>query len=471
MKYQSKSKKKLVTILFVILSLQLIVVTLKPNIAKIPNHNNELATNNIGAPNYFYNDFIMNDDLVHLLKYNKIDIMNISDNNDIKKVKSIDLGDESYFHAFWGHIYRDHTIWDWYNKSVYFYDVDPYFGTLNTTALRYNETYYTEIDEYTCSFPKINNSHWPIETKYFQEDKTVFVVFAYINFSRHIEENSIEIYLLTFDVTNKTQPIIISPPTLFYKSTGLEEFGETDFLVREMNRYSFHDNHLFLVRAYSTSESSNYYDSDSYKFSYGFMKAWDISNHSNPHEVFTKEVNRWYYSSIIICNDLLFYCTDNYGYDLYNCSNLQDLQYMSSFKNNDNVQQIIVSENLLYLVCSDEIQILNIENPKEIKKLGKYVPHFQGNGDFTKGNLEEEILYLIRSSEFEDRCFYILDCNNPNKPKMIYPLGTQLGIGTLLDLKAYTLFLGIPAIATITIITVTIVLVRRRRKRKKKELV
>ncbi|NHJ31561.1 MAG: hypothetical protein FK732_01745 [Asgard group archaeon] len=466
MKFLSKPKKKSSIFLIVTLCLQLIFVTSIPNSAKIPNYNSEPSVNNIGAANYFYNDFVMNDTLVHLLRYEVIDVMNVSDINNIKKVKSINLGSESYYHAYWGHMYWDHEIWDWQNKTIYFYEADPYLGTFNTTAISYNETHFTDIEKYTYSFPKINNSAYPMETRYFQKDNTIFVVFAYINTSRLIEENSIEIYLLTIDVTNKTNPYVVSPTTLFYKSNGLEEFGETDLLVRERNRYSLYGNHLYLVRAYSTCESSEYQGSVSYEFSYGFMKAWDISNHSNPQEVFTEEVSLWDYSSIFICDDLLFYCTNNYGFDLYNCSNHQDLQFMSSFKNNENVMQIIVSENILYLICANRIQILNIENPKEIKKLGKYVPHFQGNGNFIKGNLKEGFLYLTRSSEFADRCFYVLDCSNPKNLKKLYPLGTRIGEGILMDVTLYIVYFGIPVLATIIIVVVTIVLVRRRKKKK-----
>lgn len=430
--------------------------------ARIPIYNIP-TLNNIGAPNQSIRDFIINGTSAYLYRGLEIEVMNISNLNEIRKLQSINITRDNYWE-----LYSSHHIFDWNNNSIYNYYIHPYLGAIFVGALHYNETHLTDSYNITSYFPQINKTYL-METRYFQKDNIFYIIFAYINGTLNIEDLSIQICLLTLDISNRSHPTIISPPVLFYNNTGLEEWGETDRLVSERNRYTIYNDYLYLVRAYLSQEDEEHLHSGDFEFSYGFMKAWDISNPSNPIEVFTREIDRWDYSFNAIHEDLLFYNTNNYGFDLYNCSNLQDLQYLTSFKNNDNIKQIIISENLLYLISSGKVQILNIENPRKIKLLGQYISRFQGNGAFSKGILVDNILYLSRSSEYYDRCFYILDCSNPRNPKKLFPLGLKLSQNAFWDFSGYILFIGLPIIVTIIIITTTIILVRKRRKKKRNQ--
>lgn len=458
----SRYKKKGSILIVCLLCLLLCNIIPRTIEAKIPLKNSTLTLNNIGAPNFFVKDFFINGTTAYLYRGLGIEVMNLSNLNDIRNVRIINLTRES----FWG-LFYSHHVFDWYNNSFYIYEADPRSGEIFVAAIHYNETQLTKCYNNTFSFPQINKTNL-METRYFQKDDTFYITFAFIDSPYHIEDHTIQIYLLTLDISNRTHPTIINPPVLFYNNTGLDEWGETNRLVEDRNSYSLHNDYLCLVRAFLSHENNGYFSSSELEFSYGFMKVWDISNMSNPVEVLTKEIDRWEYSYSTIHEDLLFYNTYDYGFDLYNCTNLQDTRYLTSFKNNDYVRQIIISGNLLFLISSGRVQILNIENLRKIKLLGQYISRFQGNGDFSKGVLIDDILYLSRSSEYADRCFYVIDCSNPRNPKKLFPLGLKLSQDAFWQYSGYILVIGLPIIATIIIVT-TIILVRKRRKKKRNQ--
>ena len=459
----SKYKKKGSILIVYLLCLLLCNIIPRTIEAKIPLKNYTPTLNNIGAPNFSIKDFFINGTTAYLYRGLGIEVMDLSNLNDIRLIQIINLTRES----FWG-LYFSHQVFDWHNNSFYVYRADPRSGGIFMEVIHYNETQLTECYNNTFSFPQINKTN-SMETRYFLEDNILYITFAFIDSPYHIADHTIQIYLSTLDISNRTHPTIINPPVLFYNSTGLEEWGETNRLVEDRNRYSLHNDYLCLVRAFLSHENKGYFSTSELEFSYGFMKVWDISNASNPEEVLTKEIDRWKYSYNTIHEDLLFYNTNDYGFDLYNCSNLQDIRYLTSFKNNDDVRQIIISGNLLYLISSERVQILNIENPRKIKLLGQYISRFQGNGAFSKGVLIDDILYLSRSSEYAERCFYVIDCSNPRNPKKLFPLGLKLSQNAFWELSGYLLVIGLPIIVTIIIVTTTIILVRKRRKKKRNQ--
>ena len=147
---------------------------------------------------------------------------------------------------------------------------------------------------------------------------------------------------------------------------------------------------------------------------------------------------------------------------MYDCTDMQNIQYLSTYKNDYSAKQMIVSGDLLYLISTGKIQILDIKNPNKIKKIGEYNPRFQGDGYFIEAILEEKILYVSRASEYEDRCFFIIDCNNPRNPKKLLPLGSQLSEDAFWKLEVYVLA-GIPVIIAIAGVTIIIRILRKKR--------
>lgn len=464
LKQKNKLKKKISLFLIVILSLQLFLLNqnLVKNNAFVPPKENKYSINNIGVPNYRYDEILIDDNLVYLYGNDFIDLMNISNLKDIKKAQTIEL--ETYL--FW-YIYDEHVIYDLENKTIYYYDIDYFDRNLSLTTFHHNNTHVIETKNYSYN---ISTNHTIFrEYSFFQNENTLYLVMLNRSSSPYIDDIKIQISLLTIDITNKTQPEIIASPVLLYNSTGLKEWGENDFYSVNRNTFSYFNDQLYYLRAYLSHENiDNHYHPDNAEFSYGYIKAWNISNHTNPQEVFTIEIDQWFYSHVIISNNFMFYCSSNSGFLLYNCTNKQDIQFLSKYQINDTPKQIIFSDDLYYLICSGSIHILDITNPEKIKKIGEYKTIFQGNGGFHKGVLIEKILYLTRSSEYRDRCFYVIDCSNSKNPKRLFPSGRRLSKETIWNLTVYSMFIG-PPVGVIIIIVATVLLVRRRRR--KKELI
>ncbi len=459
MKSLFKSKGKTCIILIILFCQQFYILSQQNSNAVVQPINNDFIKNNpVAPPLPSYSDIHLNDSLVYLVNGFSFDVMNVANLNDIKKLHTIELNHDlilDYHYSF--------KILDWESNSILLYYYNPLSGEFNVTNYNFNNIQYTGTLHY--SYNMTLNFTTQYSSNFFWENNMLYIVLVNEERSYFIEEISIEIKLLTLDITNKTNPKIIDPPISIYNSTGLEEWEETDRLISTRNKFSFYDNQLYLVRAYESQEDRGYFDSGDQEFSFGFMKAWDISNYTNPKEDFTLEVEQWKYSSISVLEDLLFYRLDNFGFILYNCSDMQNIKYLTTYKDDDNLIQMVISEDLLYLIFANKIQILDIKNPEKIKKIGRYIPHFQGKGSFRKAILEKNILYIIRSSEFEDRRFFVIDCGNPNNPKKLFPLGSQLSEDNVRLLKIFLLYLGMPITIIAVIVTITIVLMRKQRKK------
>lgn len=455
MRLKINLEKKISLFLIIILCQQIFILNIVDNKAAFQPNDNEFSINNPLPPYYSYNNIHVNDSLVYLLDGLSIEVMDVSELNNIRKIKTIEYDYNTY-----GWFSSDYSIYDWENNEFTFYDYNTYRETFNITTLHYNETHYTGAKYYSYNISHNNTGRF--NQRIFRENNLLYIFLIYEEYSHFIEDISLEITLLTFDITNRTNPIMLNSPISFYNSTGLEEWEETDRLISTRNKFSFYDNHLYLVRAYESHEDNGYFSTRELEFSFGFIKAWDISNHSGPIEEFTLEVDQWEYSTIAIHENLLFYKISNYGFIMYDCTDMQNIQYLSTYKNDYSAKQMIVSGDLLYLISTGKIQILDIKNPNKIKKIGEYNPRFQGDGYFIEAILEEKILYVSRASEYEDRCFFIIDCNNPRNPKKLLPLGSQLSEDAFWKLEVYVLT-GIPVIIAIAGVTIIIRILRKKR--------
>jgi hypothetical protein len=452
-------------LLLVIVSLQLLFMNQNfiVNGALIHPVENKYSTNNIGAPSNWYNEIFINDTLVYLFDYEAIDIMNISNLKDISKERSINLDPFFYYDYFY---YSGCTFYDFENNSIYYYYYDYYDRFLNVTAFHYNKTQVTEINTNAC----IISANYTVFSPhiFYQSENTLYLIMLNVSSSNRYSEIYMQISLLTFDITNKTQPVLLTSPVLFHNITGSEEWEEPNRYIVTRDILTFYDNKLYLARTYLSHEDidGNYYF-DEMEFSYGYIKAWDLSNYTNPEELFTLKTEQWFFSRVIISGNLMFY-TYSGGFHLYNISDYNDIQYLSDYYADDGLTQVILSDNLCYLIYYRSIQIVDMTDPTNIKKIGQYKVTFQGNGGFQKGILKEKVLYLIRSSEYEDRGFFVIDCTNSAKPKRLFPTGVRLSQETLMNLFIYGLFIGIPVILITSIVTTVLLVVRRRKKKRTK---
>ncbi|MCE7746259.1 MAG: hypothetical protein GPJ52_14105 [Candidatus Heimdallarchaeota archaeon] len=401
----------------------------------------------------------MNDTLVYLYDNDVIDIMNTSNLKDIKKERSINLDTYMSINEF-----SEDVFYDCENNSIYNYDYDYYDRFLNVTAFHYNNTHVTEIKTSYCNI----SANYTIFRYYqfYQSENTLYLIMYNRSSSNFLNDDIyMQVNLLTFDITNKTQPELLAPPISLLNITNYEEWGEPDRYIITRDMFSFYDNNLYLVRAYLSHEvTDGDYHYDDLVYSYGYIKAWDLSNYTNPEELFTIEMDQWDYSVVIISDNFMFYKSSS-GFQLYNISDYNNIQHLSDYFADDDPTQIIFSDNLYYLICYRSIHILDMTDPTNIKKIGQYKVIFQGNGWFHKGILKEKVLYLLRSSEYEDRSFFVIDCTNSKNPKKLFPSGGRLSRETLLNLAIYSMFIGSP-VGAIIIIVATVLLVRRRRKKR-----
>ncbi|HUT82940.1 MAG TPA: hypothetical protein VMZ29_17220 [Candidatus Bathyarchaeia archaeon] len=223
-------------------------------------------------------------------------------------------------------------------------------------------------------------------------------------------------------------------------------------------------NYLYLLRSYFT-----FIDSEIY-FVNGYLKIWDINNSSDPKLVNFIELEKGAFGvGINILNNLLFYKIPNYGVLIYNCTNLNNIELLVDYKNNRSPADFIIDDNILYLICFKQIEILDFSNPRSLQKISQYVNHFQGNGGFYSGILRDEYLFLLKSSEFSGRSFYVFDCNKLNNIKRLYPEGYQISDEIVFGFIVSAYFV-VPILVIGLIITIIVIAVRKRKKKKEKNL-
>ncbi|MGC9779597.1 MAG: hypothetical protein HZR80_10180 [Candidatus Heimdallarchaeota archaeon] len=452
----NKSKQRtLIVIILVLFFLQNIgLIIINTNSINLPKENSPIA-NNIGAPNYWYTDMVIEESNAYLFGFDFIDVIDISNPENIVRntTYTLDLSFGPYY-------YRNYCFYNLTNGKFYCYRI---VNEEENCQLVYNE-YELENNSYTMKLETTTNLTIGnrFKNSYMtQKSNTLQIVLT--------ENNHADYYnvsLMTVDISNKSQPIIETHIHL-HEEINFTIWGNPYYYVFDYQDIVISNGYLFLTRAWRTYNYTDYFASSECVFAYGFMKIWDINNASNPQLVNFIELKQWSYSSVIVYNNLLFYSMNDYGYLVYNCTNPANLELITSYQNNESPRYFTVKDDVLYMVYSEKIEIIDISNIQRVKELSHYVPNFQGNGYFGKGIVKDNYLFVTRSSEVSGRSFYVFDCSNLNNIKRLYPEGTYISAEFWMKFVLYSIFWG-PVIVIIIIVVVIVVVVQKRRKKKEK---
>jgi hypothetical protein len=452
------SNQRIICAIFLVIITQQFVNLAFSTALTIKPINEEYEPENIGAPIYSYRNMIVEGDAAYLLRNDEIDVMNISNPEKTLKIDTYNLN-------------NPYMMYPSYN-TYYFYNLSH--GKFSSYVLSQNELgsangslFYYEYELQNKTFEVIKSSNASItfdveyrDSRLFLDNNTLHVVMINTNLDDYYN-----LTLSSYDVTNRSNPILISN-SILHEEIDFTIWGNPYYYVFKYQDIYFYNNHLFLTRAFRTYNYTDYFSSAECVFAYGFMKIWDISNTSDPLLINHFELEEWSYSFIRIFNNLLFYSMAEYGFLLYDCSNLSSLKLLTSYQNDDQPIDFVIEDNTLYLVNEYKIEIIDLSNPTNLKRLSKYYPHFQGNGYFGKGIIKNNHLFVKRSSEKSDRCFYIFDCSNLNNIKRLYPDGIYISAERWPP-YGLLIIIGAPILLLIIIVTVVVSVIKAKNKKRK----
>jgi len=376
--------------------------------------NQQPSINNIGAPNYGYNEILVKDSIAYCLNYRlNIFTFNFNDPNE-----RIHLG---YF------IYNNYE---------------------RISAMAFYGEYLCIINEYNLSFldisqpanPTIKSTYALNLTMKYVDNLRIYNNIGYITGFKGNHNNESEYvhvgFLTLIDFADLDNPII----------------GEyqNNKLVRDA---SYEGNHAYLMHT-EWDEKVN-----------GF-EIIDFSNPASP-ILISEWQGECLPRSIKAVNNHLFLTTDK-GLMVFDVSNPSNPQKINVYKKHLKMRDIFIDGNLAYVTFDNGLIIFDITNPERLVKVGRKKIFFDGNGGFSDLVVENDIVYALRQSEFEGRETYIFDVSNPSYPKKLYPLGVKIGEETKWNTLMIAMWFGTPAVI-ITAIVVPIVVVRKKRKKRSEE--
>ncbi|MBD3193016.1 MAG: hypothetical protein GF308_20435 [Candidatus Heimdallarchaeota archaeon] len=400
--------------------------------------NSQLTPKNLGAPNYRYLDIYVENELAYLYDYDgQIDVYDVSKPKKTQRVDSIE---------YWNYP----GIFSIHNNSIltFNYTINDQRNITGFKLLKYDFEGELQVSS-QCQFNKCFPGD--IESQIVIENKTLFVLLTeeLVNATRSQEE--ITTYLLTIDITDYSNPEIIGFNELFHY--------EASSISYNLRFYFDSTNRLALCF------DINYLES------FTEVLIFDLTTLTNPEEIARWTLNDKYPRALAVREDTLFILDRDEGLEIYGLSDLEAFVKIAEYqeKGQNIYNELIISGNKLYLICAGKIRVLDITNLKNIKKKGQYTPRLQGNGGFGDACIVDEILYLTRTSEFEDRRFFIIDCSNPNFPKKLYPSGIRLGAEDEIMLVFISTCLGILLVVGIIVGGIVFVIKRINRKRKQQQ--
>ena len=375
------------------------------------------SINNLGAPSYWYNDFLVRDSLAYCncLNYELV-IFDFSNPKEPILVDVIQFANLDYIDS--GKMFFHGENLCFVNTSMLaFFDIsqptNPIVNDSVAIDLKIKDIYNIKIDSDIGLL--VGNS-------------------AYYTGTETIRNG----HLTILNFTNTVDPII-------------GEYLNNKF-VRDV---SLEENYAFLM-------DGNYHNELN-----GF-EIIDISNSSNPFKV-----SEWQGvcmpTSIEVVNNYLLLTTYENGLMVIDVSDPANPQKINEYNRFPNMRDIFCVGNLAYIVYDRGIVILDLTNPESISKVGKKRIFFEGNGEFTEVIIEDNFAYALRYSEFEGREIFVFDVSNPSYPKKLFPLGIKIGHETVFFTIAMLLWVGIPVVV-ISAIIVPIVVVRKKRKKRRQEL-
>jgi hypothetical protein len=460
-----KKKIKLLIVLLLLISIQFFTFNVN---SKTKHYGEVLDTNNVGAPNYMYNDIIKNGSYVYCLRLSSIDIFNIENFDKIILTNRIYDSNLWFTNHYYG--YNEYNIEKREISKYFMYETvkNNITGEFNLTicvkTYQINETHFTNFDTYIYNTSIRGN----FESYYIYKINNTLCIFIENYYANQTSQSSYyKLHYLLVDVTNKSSPVI-SDPVILHQEIDYVNWNGSSKLTKDDCLYSMQNNQFCIARIIREKENT----SSNYMLSNSSLKLWDMSNLSKPILTDSFKIENWTsYTTISIQDNYIYYTLSKESIIVYEIANQNKIQKKVEYFGDEFIRNAVVNENILYLINLYKIEILDISNPTDIKPIKTYKIRFQGNGDFRKGIIEDDVLYVIRSSEFDKRSLFIFDCSNPDKIKRVYPLGLKLSQEVIENLLIYSSTIGF-FVGVILVIVVIILVVRRFikvRKRKKEK--
>ncbi|HUU77052.1 MAG TPA: hypothetical protein VMX55_01815 [candidate division Zixibacteria bacterium] len=246
--------------------------------------------------------------------------------------------------------------------------------------------------------------------------------------------------ILTYDLS------IIESPSLLFNYT---------FIDRNLyTRGQLHGNNVFLL-----SIPTDYHQSVCN------LTIINFENKTHPtiinDLILTKNIN-----SMQFYNNILYFTTTSDGLQILDLNDLNTTQNLRRIFSYNSLKEITIKENIGYLLSYDSVFILNLTNLNNIKLLGVYETRSQGIGFFDDFCVNENFIYAVRTAEYSDRGIFIIDIDDLENPKKIFPSGFVLSSETKLYLGAVFSGIGFFGIPLIIIISVIIIFIRKKKKKK-----
>ena len=356
---------------------------------------NSYEINNMGFANIFYNDIEVVDDFafLSLIDANKFEVWNVANSKKPTFVKEIiviepfelindiEVVDDYFFVSFRGQI-------DIYNISD---PTNPFVikSITNQQAVGYDIF--------------IENGFLYLLKKNFVEDYTNFMYsFIVVDIGNL---NDIQIKGI-YNSTLRTEP----PPSF--------RPNNDRFLIKNDLVY------LLATKSDSPSDVS-------------FLEIIDINNKSNPHRIANYTLPSEAYS-LVVENEIAFISTYDNDLQIINCTNPYLPTNITKFEKNGRIYEIQIIDDIGYIVLSERMVTLDINNLEKIEILGEYIIRNQGNTYFQFLEVQNDIAYIVCRSEHLECRMFVIDCSKPTNPRKLSPRGIHPGMKIMVGIY-YTL--------------------------------
>lgn len=242
--------------------------------------------------------------------------------------------------------------------------------------------------------------------------------------------------VIVVDCTNTTQPVEVG--SYFYTGCWFHELA-------------FNNNYAYIL-------TDDFY-CEQPEAGIQILDVGNVSSLTKVGEVFEVGIYK-----AIECSGNYLYLTKGYsGLDIFDLTNPINPQNISNYVESDEYfRDVCLHENLAFLVKTEGCSVLDLSDIHLPKRIGNF-KYTKEIGGFSFGLIEDDLLYLHRTSENFNRMLFILDISNPEKPVMLYPSWIAPK-WVRNDISLFFVSVAF-SILGIGIIAVSITLIVRRRKR------
>lgn len=231
----------------------------------------------------------------------------------------------------------------------------------------------------------------------------------------------------------------------------------------EVGRYFHSDSYfrdLVITNNYAYLMNVNYYEDDMDEIQ--IINMANISALVKVGEITDESRLR----SIECQNDRLFLVSQIDGLRIFDLTDPIHPQITSSYNEVDGYfQDICLTDSTAYIVKSYGCSVLDLSDINNLEKIGDF-NYQKERGGFQYGLIEDDLLYLHRSSEDPDRMLFILDVSNPKRPTKMYPswIAPKWAFN---ELAAFLVIIIIPPTIIFSIIVFIVFLIVKRKRRRK----